>query len=105
MLLPMYRLADRLGRVIVKSGLKFGDAASGQSGRARRSSPAASASAKPARPVVQLTLTPAQVPVAATMLLLTLGLVAAATLAFDRMTRAPGVVVLVPTLAGPPAIP
>src|SRR5688572_20963491 len=102
MLLPMYRLADRLGRVVVKSGLKFGEAVRGQPGRTRRQSLAASANRKAARPLLQLTLTPAQMPVVGVLVLIGVGLVAAATLLLDRITRPAAVVFIVPTLAGPP---
>ncbi|MEP7355920.1 MAG: hypothetical protein ABI847_01610 [Anaerolineales bacterium] len=105
MLLPIYRLADRLGRVVVKSGLKFGETVSGRPGHNRQQALAASASRKPAPPLLQLTLTPAQMPVVGVLMLLAMALVAAATLAFERMTRPTEVVILVPTLASPPVVP
>src|SRR6185369_5980298 len=81
MLVPIYRLADRFGRVAIKSGLKLG-AAVGQSERrgvgqrAGRRSP------------FLLTLTARQLPALALILLANAGVLVAATLLIEH-TYAP----------------
>ena len=106
MLVSIYRLADRLGRVAVKSGLKLG-AAVGQPERSRPR-PAGAGSAR--RPAFQLTLTARQLPALALILLANAGLLVAATLLVEHTyapapIAAPAVTVVVAApMATPPPI-
>ena len=106
MFVSVYRLADRLGRVAIKSGLKLG-AAVGQ--------PALGAPGRAAarRPAVQLTLTPRQLPALTLLLLAGMALVVGATLVVERLYApaavaalpAVTVVVTAPPMSTPPRIP
>ena len=106
MFVPVYRLADRLGRVAIKSGLKLG-AAMGQ--------PASRGTGRAAarRPPFQLTLTPRQLPALALLLLANVAVVVGATLVIERLYApaaaavlpAVTVVVTAPAMATPPPIP
>ncbi len=94
MLVSLYRLADRLGRIVVKSGLKVGESVGWATGRGRRSrTPAvpvrADGAARPAgpRPLISIALTPQQLPAVVLLLLINIGLVAAATLLIEGALR------------------
>jgi TolB protein len=120
MLVSLYRLADRLGRVVVKSGLKVGESVSWAAGRGRRrparptaarlaalrNANAASAASAPdddgPRPLVSIALTPRQIPAVVLLLLIGIGLVAASTLMVQRMVQPTPVVAALFTFAPPP---
>ena len=118
MLLPLYRLADRLGRVAVKSGIRFGESVRGrgrQAGdfgavRANSKSAAGSTALAPGStaPAGGFTLTARQMPVVALILLANAAVVIAATLAVEHLywpsqAAAPtAVAVVAPPLTPPP---
>lgn len=104
MLVSLYRLADRLGRVAIKSGLKVSESVSWAAGRRRSGPPPAEAAelsvaratppvAAPAGPHLLIAVTPQQLPAVVLLLLILLGLVAAGTLYLQRLLLPP-----VPTL-------
>jgi len=104
MLVPIYRLADRFGRVAIKSGLKLGAAV----GPAERRGVAQS---QARRPAFQLTLTARQLPALALILLANAGLLVAATLLVEHLyapaavAPAPAVTVVVTAaMATPPPL-
>ncbi len=100
----MYRLADRLGRVAIKSGLKLGAAAS-QPGRQ------AAGRANARGPAFQLTVTSRQLPALALLLLANAALVVAATLVLEHVyapaaAAVPAMIVVVTAaMATPPPLP
>src|SRR5579859_7060189 len=97
MLVPIYRLADRFGRVAIKSGLKLGAVVGQSERRGVDKSPAR-------RSVFQLTLTARQLPALALILLANAGLLVAATLLIEH-TYAPAVAVVVTApMATPPPL-
>jgi TolB protein len=105
MLAPIYRLADRFGRVAIKSGLKLG-AAVGQPERGAR--PAAGRARR--RPF-QLTLTARQMPGLVLILLVNAGVLVVATLIIEHVyttgaiVAGPAITVVVTAaLPSPPAL-
>jgi TolB protein len=108
MLVPLYRLADRLGRVATKSGLKMGEAVSRPGGRP--ASRLANGQAAPPRPA-GLTVTPRQMPMLFVILLCNAALVVAATLIVEHVyapAAAPAAavtVVVAAPMATPPPLP
>jgi TolB protein len=88
MLVPFYRLADRFGRVAIKSGLKLGAAVSRLGRRepagGQASSRSAAGQAAAARPAFQFTLTLRQLPVLALFLLANAAVVVGATLVIEH---------------------
>ena len=107
MLVPIYRLADRFGRVAIKSGLKLG-AAVGQSERSERRGVGKSPARRSA---FQLTLTARQLPALALILLANAGVLVVATLLVEHTyapaaAAAPAVTVMVTApMATPPPLP
>ena len=93
MLVSLYRLADRLGRIVVKSGLKVGESVGWAAGRGRlprspavparpapRANGPANGAASGPRPLINISVTPRQLPAVVLLLLINVGLIAAATL-------------------------
>ena len=103
MFVPVYRLADRLGRVAIKSGLKLGAAV----GQPESRTPGRAAARRPA---FQLTLTPRQLPAVALLLLANAAVVVGATLVVERLyapaalPAASAAVVTAPAMSTPPPI-
>ncbi len=106
MFVPVYRLADRLGRVAIKSGLKLGAAV----GQPARGTPGRAAARRPA---LQLMVTPRQLPALTLLLLAGVAFVVGATLVVERLYApaataalpAVTVVVTAPPMSTPPPIP
>src|SRR6185436_2426168 len=88
MLIPAYRLADRLGRVCVKLGLKMGDQILSGARRWRSRPPAPEHAATPeTATLVHLTLTPQQIPALIFLFLASVILIVGVTLWFERTGR------------------
>jgi len=106
MLVPIYRLADRLGRVAVKSGIKLGETAVGPGGPvgflrvARQPHEAARPAARPT-PAGRTTLKRRQWPKFGLLLIANVGLVLAAALVIERLSGPAAV----PVPAAAPALP
>jgi TolB protein len=104
MLAPVYRLAERIGRVFVKSGLRIGETAGAASrflsgtlnGRNGKAAPFG-ANGKSARTpseaahVIHLTLNPRQVPALIFLIVANLALIVVAAVLVDRAARQTGV--------------
>ena len=101
MLITVYRLADRLGRVAVKSGLWVGLSVSGQVrqlvGAESRQSESSGrlaggrrGAAGPGGPILQFTLRPRQIPAFSVLLVANVGLIVVATLMVERVLRPAG---------------
>jgi len=88
MLIPAYRLADRLGRVCVKLGLKMGDEILAGARRWRSHPPTSEQVATPeTTTLVHLTLTPQQIPALIFLFLTSIILIVGVTLWFERTGR------------------
>jgi TolB protein len=117
MLVSLYRLADRLGRVVVKSGLKVGDSVSWAAGRSQaprvaerleavRDGSLASVAPveRPAgpQPLFSIAITPGKLPGFAFLLIISVGLVAAATLLIRSLLVPPAPTLVAPAFTYPP---
>src|SRR5689334_11196178 len=88
MLIPAYRLADRLGRVCIKLGLKMGDQVLSSARRWRSRPSASDHTATPeTSTLVHLTLTPQQIPALIFLFLVSVILIVGVTLWFERTGR------------------
>jgi TolB protein len=118
MLATVYRLADRLGRLAIKSGLKFGATVgaaapwhriapgaegAGGPGKAPRGPRLGSPLARAGEPVVVLRLPRRYLPLAGLLLAVNIGLVATATLMIERAARTPGASAAQPGVTIPPS--
>ncbi len=101
MLVSLYRLADRLGRVAIKSGLRIGDSA-GWAARLRPRPARRPATVPPAEgaPVFQVTVSRRQLPVVGLLVLANVGVIVAATLLVERWSQ-PAAVADLPLLPSP----
>src|SRR5260221_2568027 len=95
MLVPIYRLADRFGRVAIKSGLKLGAAVVPPESSRRRKGPTR-------RSPFQLTLTAKQMPALVLILLVNAGVLVGATLLIERANASPAAVAAVTVITTPP---
>ncbi len=83
MVVPIYRLADRLGRVAIKSGLKLGEAVR-LPGRGQSSSRSEGGPGKGPQPAYLLALTPRQLPLLVLLLLANAAVIVAVTLVVEH---------------------
>src|SRR5436190_6237727 len=104
MLIPAYRLADRLGRVCIKLGLKMGDEILSGARRWRSHPPASDHTASPkTSTLVHLTLTPRQIPALTFLFMANVVLIVGVTLWFEKVGREanPAINILPTPLSGP----